>query len=138
MKLPDKPVLWVTLMLACFSSTNSYGKYVATGEIVGFVCRGFVFFDACRDVQIDAVRGTDGQLYTMKDQFDNVDEYREGTSLCFVRTKHDNWFATMTAWIGWLAYFFGYNWQETFLTKNSQGQYVRVDPEYLRFKCSRQ
>jgi hypothetical protein len=89
-------------------------------------------------VQVDAVRGTDGTLYTVREEFDSVDEYNEGASLCFVRIKRDNWFAATKAWINWFAYIFGYNWQQTFLTKNRRGEFDRVDPEYLRFKCSQQ
>jgi hypothetical protein len=128
----------VALALACSNSTSSFGKYVASGQIEGVVCRSYLIFDACHDVQVDAVRGTDGKLYTVRDEFDSVDEYNEGSSLCFVRIKHDNWFAAMKAWINWFAYIFGYDWQQTFLTKNSRGEFDRVDPEYLRFKCSQQ
>jgi hypothetical protein len=50
------------LGLAYTFSSSSFGKYVASGQIEGTVCTSYVIFDACHDVEIDAVRGTDGIL----------------------------------------------------------------------------
>jgi hypothetical protein len=44
------------------SSSPSLAKYVADGQIKGNVCAGYLFFETCRDVNIDAVKGTDGKF----------------------------------------------------------------------------
>jgi hypothetical protein len=101
---------------------------------------GISFFETCRDVNIDAVKGTDGKLYTVKDTFDDVDEYEDHgvTAFCFVRVKQDDWYSSFKSWMGWIGWIMGYNWQQTFLTDKGDGKFERADPEYLVFRCKKQ
>lgn len=121
-------------------NTPSIAKYVADGEIEGNICTNYLFFETCRNVKIDAVRGTDGKLYTVKDTYDDVDEYHDHgeLGLCFVRVKYGDWFSSLKSWIGWIGWMTGYNLQQTFLTGKGDGKFERVDPEYLVFKCKKQ
>jgi hypothetical protein len=133
-------IIGVVFAAAIGSSSPSLAKYVADGQIKGNVCTGYLFFETCRDVNIDAVKGTDGKLYTVKDTFDDVDEYEDHgvTTFCFVRVKRDDWSSSVKSWIGWIGWIMGYNWQQTFLIDKGDGKFERADPEYLVFKCKKQ
>jgi hypothetical protein len=118
------------------STMGSSAKYVADGQIEGNVCSNYLIFEACHFVEIDAMRDTNGKVYTvLEKEFENVDEFHEQSSMCFFRLKHDNWYESIKSWVGWIGYKLGYDWEESFLTADKNGGYVRVDPEYLRFKC---
>jgi hypothetical protein len=126
----------IVIAIVVASNDSSFAEYVADGQIEGNVCTNYFFFQTCHNVNIDAVKGTDGEFHTVKDKFDSVDEYHEGSSLCFVRVKHDDWYSSLKSWIGWIGWIAGYNLQQTFLTDKG-GKFERVDPEYLVFHCKK-
>jgi hypothetical protein len=128
--------LFVATLFLVWTTASGSAKYVVTGTIEGNVCSNYLIFYKCHRVEIKAVRGTDGKLYTVGTEIEDVNEFHEDSSLCFVRER-DNWYASIKNWIGWIGYKLGYDWQESFVTVDSNGNYVRVDPEYLVFKCAK-
>jgi hypothetical protein len=131
-------MLFLAAAFLVFNPATGSAKYAVAGTIEGNVCSNYLVFESCRHVEIKAVRSTDGKLYTIGTEIEDVDEFHEDSSLCIVRVKHDNWYDSLKSWVGWAGYELGYNWWESFLTVDNNGDYVRVDPEYLVFKCTKQ
>ena len=86
----------------------------------------YLILEACHQVEIKAVRGTDGKLYTVGTEIEDVDEFHEEFVFVFCSST-TNWYDSMKSWVGWVGYKLGYNWQESFLTVDNNGNYVRVN-----------
>src|SRR6516164_11042356 len=114
-------MLFLAAAFLVLNPTTGSAKYVATGPINGNVCSNYLFFEACHEVEIKAVRSTDGKLYTVGTEIEDVDEFHEDSSMCFVRVKRNNWYDSMKSWVGWVGYELGYNWMESFLTVDNNG-----------------
>jgi hypothetical protein len=125
--LPLEPMLALALASATTSATAS-PMFVATGPIKGNACKGFVI-EWCRTYRIDGVKGKDGKLYTVKTEYDTVDEYNEQSKLCWIRTKSKG--------AGWLSLGINAVWQPVFVTKTDSGTYEELDVEYLVFSCAK-
>jgi len=100
--------------------------YIIDGNMEGYVCSGLVI-KSCGPVSIDAVRDGDGELFNVSTRYNNVSSYDEGSGRCTIIIKTGS--AT----------------QDTiralqlpdFMTKTDSGDYRKVDPEYLTFRCRR-
>jgi hypothetical protein len=122
-----------------WSTASGSATYIANGKIEGNVCSNYLIFEMCKMVEINAVRDTNGEVYTeLNREFEDVDEFHEESSMCFFRLKHNNWYYSMKSWVSWVGYKLGYNWMQSFLTADKNGNYARIDPEYLRFQCTKQ
>jgi hypothetical protein len=86
----------------------------------------YFVFQKCRFVDVDAMKGQDGELFEVARKFENVTEYQNG--LCFIRLKYD----------GWIAWGVRKTFGPTFFTKRRDGQFERIDPDYVVFKCKKQ
>lgn len=115
---------WIGLALLSACGV-AVAEYVATGPVEGQVCRGFVI-EQCKFYQIDAVKGSDGRLYTMTDRFEKVDEYNSSKRRCWIRTKSTGWGLWSSAANAML--------QPDFYRKAESG-YEKLDVEYLSFPC---
>lgn len=104
-------------------------EYCATRAIRGNVCKGFVI-ESCKSVQVDAVEGNNGQLFTVRECYDKVSDYRKSDGLCWIRTKSTG--AGLWSWMTNAAT------QPKFFHKNERGEYEELDVEYLVFDCVRQ
>jgi hypothetical protein len=107
-------------------ATVSYADYCAVGEIKGNICKGFVI-ESCRHVRVDAVKGDDGRLFSVKTCYSEVSDYRESDDRCWIRTKSKGlgfWSSALNA-----------AKQPEFFTKKENGEYEEIDVEYLVFKC---
>src|SRR5947207_4100141 len=94
--------LSIAALFLVWSTVNGSAKYIVNGKIEGNVCSNYLIFEACHTVEIKAVRGTDGELYTVGTEIEDADEFQEQSSQCLVRVKHDNWYDSMKSWIGWV------------------------------------
>jgi len=117
-----KLLVWSLLFVSC----EALSAYKATGPIQGNVCKGFII-EACELLDIAAVKGSDGKLYTVKKVYDAVDDYNEGLKRCWIRTKSKG--------AGWLSLGVNTISQPIFLSKNEKGGYKELDVEYLTFTC---
>jgi hypothetical protein len=106
--------------------SSSFAKYLVEGQIEGSVCTNYIVFQTCKFVNVDAVQGDDGELFEIKTQFDNVTE--ENNGLCFIRLKYE----------GWIAWALRKTVGPTFFTKKQDGQFEKIDLEYVVFKCKKQ
>lgn len=120
------------LLLIIFSILHIYNlpsanaEYCATGKFEGEVCKGFVI-ESCKSVTIDAVKGNDGQLYTLKKCYSSVSEYNPSTQRCWINSKSKGW--------GILSVAINTAKQPVFLHKEPSGKYEVVDAEYVTFNC---
>ena len=121
----NRTVMLIAALILLIANIT-HADYCAIGQIEGQVCRGFVI-ESCKNIQVDAVKGSDGQLYTVKECFQEVSEYRESTDRCWIRTKSKG--AGLFSW--------GVNaiGQPVFLHKDENGSYKELDVEYITFKC---
>jgi len=69
-----------------FFYSISQAEYVATGQIEGNVCNGFII-EWCQFHEISAIKGDDGQLYPVNKIYESVSEYKPEKNLCWVYTK---------------------------------------------------
>lgn len=113
-------------VLAVSVPSAAWPEYCATGPIRGNICSGFVI-ESCSFVRVDAVEGDNGQLYTVRDCYESVSEYKEGDGRCWIRTKSSG--AGLWSWMTNAAV------QPKFFHKNDRGEYEELDVEYLVFEC---
>jgi hypothetical protein len=126
MKMPSARLTTVYLLLALASSSEA--AYLVAGPIKGTVCRGFII-EHCSSYQIDAVRGSDGKLYTVRSEFEDVDDFNERTGRCSIRTKSKS--------LGLISLGINLATQPVFLTKDDNGEFKELDVEYITFGCVR-
>jgi len=114
----------VALVLALWA-LPAFADYYVAGEMTGEQCTSYVLFDFCNFVRIDAVKGSDGQLWTIADRFSRVDEHHDGR--CWISIKSRG--AGLIPW--------GVNAlvAPEFFTKTSARTYELVDVEYITFPC---
>jgi hypothetical protein len=113
------------LVSAALWPGSAVADYYVTGRIEGQVCTSYIVFDTCSFVKIDAVKGDDGNLYTVTNRFSSVNEHHDGR--CWINTK-----STGGGLISWGANFL---MAPEFLTKTVDGTYEPVDAEYITFPC---
>lgn len=99
--------------------------YVVTGKITGQVCKGFGI-KSCSFVDVDAVEGDDGRLYTMNRRYKDVSDYSASKGRCWIRTKPRE-----GGIIGWAI---GAVSGSTFYTQTANG-YEKADVESITFPC---
>ena len=123
--------MYYRVFLITFSlilSSTALADFAATGVIEGNVCSGFIL-ESCKTVPIVAVKGDDGQLYTMTRRFPGVDEYNAKKGRCWINTKSKGW--------GLLSGAANAVLQPQFFTRSESGGYEEVDVEYLTFICTK-
>ena len=106
--------------------TEVQAEYCAVGKISGNVCKGFVI-EACKFVQVDAVKDDNGKLFTVKECYNDVSEHSESKGRCWINTKSKGG--------GDISWALNTATQPEFLHKNESGKYEEIDVEYLTFKC---
>ena len=104
--------------------------YVATGNISGIVCSGFVF-KSCPPTRVDAVKGKDGQLYSLARRYSKVSSFNG--SRCWIELKSK---AAGERYGGYglldvIINAFG----QTFYQKQKDGSFKKIDVERLMFDC---
>jgi hypothetical protein len=115
-----------SLLFLCCSTANA--TFSVTGPIKGNTCSGFII-ESCEMHRIDGVKGSDGEIYTMKFQYESVDEYNERTNLCWIKTKSKG--------AGWLSLGINSVAQPVFVEKIAANKYEELDVEYLVFPCAK-
>jgi len=120
--------IFIGFGLALLIVTETRADYCAVGTIEGNVCKGFVI-ESCKFVRVDAVKGDNGKLFTVKECYDEVSEYSEGKGRCWINTKSKG--------SGVLSWAINAAAQPEFLHKNENGEYEKIDVEYLTFECVR-
>lgn len=122
-------VLAVLLLLAAAASfitaPMATAEYRVTGKITGQECTSFFVVDKCDNRNIDAVLGDDRKLHHVIDRFKNVDEYKSGR--CWIRIK--------TQKLGVVSRLYDAVTAPSFYEKQKDGQYKKVDVEYITFPC---
>lgn len=109
--------------LIFFSLTqNANADYYVVGQITGPVCHG-IGIDVCKSHNVDAT-DKDGRLFTVSDKFKKVDEHHDGR--CCVKTKVKNF--------GPFNFVANAALSPTFYEKKD-GEFKKVDVEYIAFKC---
>ena len=116
--------LLLGVCIAVGTISTAYSGYVVEGSINGSVCSNWIVLSRCHMVDIDAVEGDKGELFTVARRFETVDEFSGG--MCFMRLHYD----------GWIAWVMRKTTGPVFLTKLPDGTYKKVDAEYIVFKCS--
>lgn len=121
-----KPMIWKNRVATAFASLgfvlvasgSAQAGYHRTGPVSGTVCSGFII-QSCAIRRIDAVRNTDGSLYTFKAYFDSVDEYHsQNGGLCHVKV--------------------GRFQRQAFLEQQPDGSYEEIHPDYVTFHCRKE
>lgn len=111
--------------LALMFPVTVIADYVATGDIEGQECIG-VGIESCSFVDIDAVEGEGGRLYTVKSRYREVTEYSSSKGRCWVDTK--------TKRLGVLGWAIDAVSGPTFYTE-AEGGFEEVDVDYITFPC---
>ncbi len=118
----------IILYVLLLSSFSANAEYCATGVIKGNICSGFIL-ESCKTVKIDAVKGENGELFSINKCYSSVSEYSKSKKLCWINTKSKGGGA-----LSWAANSLT---QPDFLHKNESGKYEELDVEYLVFKCTK-
>jgi hypothetical protein len=115
-------------ILPVFFCTPLAAKYLVDGEIKGQVCTSYVVVSSCEMVSIEAVEGDDGQLFAIKQEYESVSEFNESTGRCWIRLDiSPSWLWRIKRKLA----------GPQFFTKNRDGQYKKVNPEYVTFRCKK-
>lgn len=101
------------------------GDYVATGDIEGQECSGFGI-KSCSLIRVDAVKGDDGQFYTVMQRYVSVSDYDSSKQRCWIETK--------TRGGGLLGWFVDGVTGPDFYTETEEGM-VSIDVDYITFPC---
>jgi hypothetical protein len=110
------------------SAQHCHAAYVATGEIRGNDCSGFII-QVCEVRVVEAVQGDDGRLYTLRREFATVDEYNESKRKCWIKTKSTRIDLVSLAANALAA--------PTFYSKDASGKYEKLKVDYIVFDCVR-
>ena len=127
---PTTGLLWMALRRVALGFCIAIGAistcdsgYIVKGRIEGSICSNWVVFSTCHLVDVDAIEGDGGKLFTVTDRFETVNEYTG--ERCFIRLQHDGW-------IEWLV---RNATGPVFFTKLPDGKFKKVAVEYLTFAC---
>lgn len=118
--------LTVGCLLALTAPLALAQHFVATGQIEGNVCHGFVV-ESCHLVTLDAVKGHDGEFYTVKRHYSHVSEYSE--------SQHHCWITVKSRGLGIISWVINWFTGPEFYRKDAIGRYVSVDVDYVTFDC---
>jgi|TARA_Y100000031_G_scaffold153900_1_gene200254 hypothetical protein len=113
-----------------FLPNAALADYLVVGAIKGQSCIYYgPFWNCTTDITIDAIEGSDGNLYKLPIQYSDVSEYDEEAGMCLIRVA--------SRWpnpIGWLV-------DETvnlrYFARQPDGIYQLVDFESLLFRCEK-
>lgn len=107
--------------------TFAMADYIATGPIRGQECTSYIIFDSCKSRRIDAVEDDNGQPFTVKNNYSQVSDYKNGR--CWIKTK--------SVGGGLLSWATNALKAPVFLEKKKDGSYEKLDIEYLVFPCKK-
>ena len=105
---------------------SAVADYSVTGPITGAVCKGFGI-KSCSFHKVEAVKGDDGRMHSVKTVFEHVSEYDKSKGLCWVNTKSRGG--------GILSWGINAAIQPEFYEKTASGEYQRLDVDYITFPC---
>jgi len=114
----------ILVIVGLLISGPSMADYLVAGPITGMDC--FLGI-SCTQPQIDAVKGDDGQMYSVKKQYSDVSEYNKSKGRCWINTKSKG--------LGLLSRGINLFRGSNFYKRKSDGSYEKVDTEYITFKC---
>ena len=116
--------------IALLSASVASADYIAVGPIKGEACTSYLIVESCDMHSVDAVEGSDGQLYTLQTRYESVSDHKvlkDGTERCLIRLKARG--------LGLWSKAADLLLSNRFYTKTSSGEYESVDVEMLAFKC---
>lgn len=116
-----RPILGAAVITAA-SMSYAVADYIVTGPITGDVCSFGGF--ACRSHKVDATLGSDGRYYSLATTYKDVSEFHDGR--CWMRLNASGTLGTAFGLLGL---------RPKFYELRPDGQYERIDPEYLTFQC---
>ena len=102
-------------------------EYIVTGKIRGQQCTSYIVFDRCTMRSVDAIKGKDGTLYTVKRRYPKVSEHSEKKGLCWINIKSRGG--------GLISGVINLFSDVTFLEEQQDGSFKELDIEYLVFPC---
>ena len=76
----------ICIIALTLSSSTANADFYVTGKITGTECWG-IGIDVCSKKNIDAVKGSDGRMYTVNDRVKSVTKYNKDKNLCMIKTK---------------------------------------------------
>jgi hypothetical protein len=104
-----------TIFLIALMSHPTEAEYIVTGTIRGQVCSNYLAVSKCHMVDVDAVEGDGGQLYTVTQRFKTVTSGPDNSGTCWIRLPSKS--------------------GPHFFTKTQDGKYKKINTEYLVFDC---
>ena len=113
-------------------SAPASADYIAVGPIRGQECTSYVLFESCEMYSVDAVLGDGDKLYTIQTRYESVSDHKvlkDGTERCWIRLKAGG----LGLWSKAANLFLA----DRFHTKTPDGEYEKIDVEYLVFKCKK-
>jgi len=113
-------ILMSPLLCILLFTQNSKADYIATGEIKGTVCKGFVI-EVCGPQKIDAEKGSDGKLHPFPKRFTAVQKF-------IPKVRGGN--------TGDCTFYDTKSWPTYQLQKD--GSYERIKADYIQFKCKKE
>ena len=115
---------FILVLFLFLKPTLSHADYVATGQIKGWVCKGFGI-EVCDYQKIYAVDDSSGKLYNVKRVYKKVNEFTGKSCTLYIKPKSNEIISKL----------FRKMKNPNFYTKNKSGKFKKVDVEYLRFSC---
>jgi len=123
-----KVIYFLFLCLSCTLSSHAIAGYIAIGPIEAEDCYDFGI-SVCSKKTVTEVR-QDGKRFEITRYFENVSEYNPRKGLCFIKTKSKGW--------GFLSWGINAATQPDFWGYDKDGKYVKIDADYIRFKCTKE
>ena len=125
-------LVMVALIGVIVMPMTALADYIAVGSFEGEECTSYLVLDVCDMRSVDAVKGDDGRLYSVRRRYPDVSKYwvrKKRTQMCRINLKGRR---AIGLWDDAANLLFGSSTK--FYTKTSQG-YKKVDVEFLQFKC---
>jgi hypothetical protein len=114
-----------TFLCTFLFSTLCHAGYQAIGPIKAEDCYNFGV-KICSIKTVTEVR-KDGKRFEITNYFERVSRYQSSNSMCYINIKSDG--------LGILSYGINALTQPEFWGTDKEGKYVKVDADFLYFKC---
>jgi hypothetical protein len=119
-----KKLIFLSFMFIFFQTVHA--AYLVNGKVEGNVCSGTIV-KTCKFEDLHAIKGSDGNLYTITNSFESVTEYNQSKNRCWINIKGRG--------IGVISWGINAAVQPDFYEKTSSGEFKKVDVDFITFKC---
>lgn len=126
----NKVIATIAWCVTTLISLPALADFIIAGPVKATSCSG-IGIQSCSTVEVQAVKGSDGHAYEIKQRISSVTEFNESKGRCSVDFSNRGSMSIMSK-ISSAAN------TPVFLEVRDGGQYVEVKPGYISFRCRKE